>query len=112
MNQDEGLNMLRKMKTEVQNKQRPTAQGAKATSKISNFIPKAVKDTLGGVSGKQWVDLTLFIGGIYCMYHFGSAISDQIDNMMPNEEAMVRMMNEQMMARQMTSMGGAGGRMM
>ena len=82
-NTDEGLSMLKKMKTEVQNKQR---ESAKKTSKLSLYVPKSIKDTFGNITTKQMVDVTLFVGGIFCMYKFGSSISEKLDNFMPNEE--------------------------
>ena len=58
------------------------------------MIPSIVKDTVGNVSKKQWLDIGLFVGGIYCMYKFGGVVSEQIDNFMPNEEQMQQMMQE------------------
>ena len=40
------------------------------------------------------MDITLFVGGIYCMYKFGGVVSEQIDQVMPNEEMMQKMMQE------------------
>ena len=105
--EDEGLSMLKKMKTEVQNKQRYGAvKGTTKGSKLSQYVPVVVKDALGGTSRKQWVDITLFVGGIYVMYKFGQTLSDQIDNLMPNEEQMQKMIQE--MQSQQMQMGQGG----
>ena len=61
---------------------------------LSKIIPGFLKESVGSVSRKQWVDITLFCGGLYCIYRFGGKLSTQIDNLMPNEEAMQRMIQE------------------
>ena len=43
---------------------------------------------------KQWVDITLFIGTVYVMYKYGTEISEEVDKMMPNEEQMIKLMEE------------------
>ena len=90
---DNGENTLRKMKTEQQMRSKSVSSGKKS-SKLSSYIPQFVKDSVSNVSvsRKQMVDATLFVGGIYCMYKFGSTLSDKIDSFMPNEEQMLKMM--------------------
>ena len=98
---DDGLSTLKKMKTEVQRQQKAITPGTtKKGSKLSQYIPAVVKESLGGVSRKQWIDVTLFVGGIYCMYKFGQVASDSIDNFMPNEEQMQKMMQEMQVQQQ------------
>ena len=86
---DQGLGVLKKMKTDLNN-QYQTKGSSKKGSKLSAYIPESVKEfygnSIGNVSKKQWFDITLFAGGIFCMYKFGGVISEQIDEFMPNED--------------------------
>ena len=58
------------------NTQKPAA---KKQSMLGAMIPAVVKDTMGSVSRKQWLDICLFTGGLYCMYKFGGHLSGAID---------------------------------
>ena len=107
-NDDQGLSALKRMRTEMQTKT-TSATSTKKTSKLSAFIPQYLKDQVGGVSRKQWIDVTLFVGCVAVMYRFGSTVSDQIDSYMPNEEQMQKMMQDMQMQAQQ---GGMGGQMM
>ena len=75
------------MKTERMNKSETATTGKKKTM-VANIVPKVVRESLGSVSSKQWLDIGLFAGGLYCIYKFGGSLSNQIDQIMPNEEQM------------------------
>ena len=94
---DQGAGVLKTMKKDLQSKQMTSLQaGTKKGSNLGKFIPQFLKDQVADVqvSKKQMLDITLFCGGIYCMYKFGGVVSEQIDNFMPNEEQMQKMMQE------------------
>ena len=60
-------------------------------------MPGFLKDSFTNAQNaprKTWVDLGLFVGGIYCIYYFGKDISDSVDYMMPDEEEMQKQISE------------------
>ena len=51
---------------------------------------------LNNISKKQWQDIALFSAACYIMYEYGGELSSYCDKMMPNEEEMMKMMEQEM----------------
>ena len=84
-----------------------------ATSKFSlaKYVPEFIlKSPVGNLSKKQWMDITLFGTGIFLIYNYGDEISNKIDQLMPNEAQMQKMLEEMQNNPQM-GMGGPPGPM-
>ena len=90
------MSALKNLKRQQSLKSSGTSATGKRESMLSRMIPKFLKDSLGSVSRKQWMDITLFTGGLYCMYRYGGNLSSFLEKMMPNEEQMLKLMQEQM----------------
>ena len=50
--------------------------------------------TFGQISAKQYLDISLFCGGVFVLYKHGNTISGALDNIMPNEQKMNEMVKE------------------
>ena len=48
------------------------------------------------VTKKQWQDIAMFSVACYVIYEYGGEFSNYCDSMMPNEEQMMKMMEEEM----------------
>ena len=51
---------------------------------------------LNKISKKQWQDIAMFSVVCYVMYEYGGELSNACDKMMPNEEEMMKMMEQEM----------------
>ena len=76
---DQGAGVLKTMKKDLQSKQMTDLKsGTKKSSNLGKLIPQFLKDQVKDVtvSKKQILDISLFCGGMYCMYKFGGVISE------------------------------------
>ena len=67
-------------------------EDGKAKTFVEAYIPTAVKETLGSITRKQWLDIGIFAGGVYVMYNYGGKIAETVDSNMPSEEGIQKAM--------------------
>ena len=72
-------------------RQRTNTSKPKAKASWGSIVPKPLKDSVSVLSGREWLDIALFVGGMYGMYKFGSSFSEQVEGFFPNDEQIAKM---------------------
>ena len=90
---------------DLKNKQRSQLGSTtkKGGSMLTKMVPAFIKNYCSSMTGKQYLDIGLFCGGLFAMYKYGGKLSEQIDQIMPSEEQMTKIFAE------MQAQGGQGG---
>ena len=84
------------LKSLKQKQQSLNSKSTRAGGSVFTKIPgyKLFQSTFGQISAKQYLDISLFCGGMWVMYKYGNTISKSIDEIMPNEQKMNEMIKE------------------
>ena len=72
---------------QLKQKQHANTMNSKSSSSFVSKLPgyRFFYSTLGQISAKSYLDMTLFFGGVWVLYKYGDTISKGVDEIMPNE---------------------------